>query len=65
MRLLAISDLHLAGALNREALAALPEHSDDWLIVAGDVAERLDLVDWALGLLAGRFAKVIWVPGNH
>jgi len=65
MRLLAISDLHLASVVNREALEALPEHPDDWLIVAGDVAERLDLVDWALGLLAARFARVIWVPGNH
>ena len=65
MRLLAVSDLHLAGAANREALAALPHHRDDWLIVAGDVAERLDLVDWALALLADRFARVVWVPGNH
>jgi 3',5'-cyclic AMP phosphodiesterase CpdA len=65
MRLLAISDLHLAGAVNREALAALPPHPDDWLIVAGDVAERIDMVADALALLADRFAKVIWVPGNH
>lgn len=65
MRLLAISDLHLAAAENREALEALPEHSDDWLIVAGDVAERLDLVDWAFARLAARFGRVIWVPGNH
>ncbi|WP_420564167.1 metallophosphoesterase family protein [Thalassobaculum sp.] len=65
MRLLAISDLHLAGAVNREALDALPPHPDDWLIVAGDVAERIDMVADALALLADRFAKVIWVPGNH
>lgn len=65
MRLLAISDLHLAAAHNREALAALPPHPRDWLIVAGDVAERLDLVGWALDILAQRFARVVWVPGNH
>ena len=65
MRLLAISDLHLAGTVNREALEALPQHPDDWLIVAGDVAERIDMVTDALALLTDRFAKVIWVPGNH
>src|SRR3546814_4609991 len=65
MRLLAISDLHLAAGQNREALAALPVHPEDWLIVAGDVAERLAVVDWAFGLLAARFARVVWVPGNH
>lgn len=65
MRLLAISDLHLASAVNRAALDALPPHPDDWLIVAGDVAERIDAVAEALELLAARFAKVVWVPGNH
>lgn len=65
MRLLAISDLHLASAVNREALAALPAHSDDWLILAGDVAERLDRIDEALGMLVDRFAQVILTPGNH
>jgi len=65
VRLLAISDLHLASSVNREALDALPVHPDDWLIVAGDVAERIDMVADALALLAGRFARVIWVPGNH
>ena len=38
---------------------------DDWLIVAGDVAERTDEIRWSLDLLRKRFAKVIWVPGNH
>ena len=65
MRLLAISDLHLAGAGNREALEALPSYPDDWLIVAGDVAERIDMVADALALLRDRFARVFWVPGNH
>ena len=65
MRLLAISDLHLAGSANREALAALPAYPDDWLIVAGDVAERIDMVADALALLRDRFARVFWVPGNH
>ena len=40
-RLLAISDLHVGHADNRELVADLaPETDGDWLIVAGDVAER-------------------------
>ncbi|SMF69301.1 3',5'-cyclic AMP phosphodiesterase CpdA [Tistlia consotensis] len=65
MRLLAISDLHLANPSNREAVEALPAFPDDWLILAGDIAERLDQIESLFALLAPRFAKVIWVPGNH
>jgi len=65
MRLLAISDLHLANSANRAALAGLSDYGDDWLIVAGDVAERMDHVRDAFALLTRRFARVIWVPGNH
>ena len=65
-RLLAISDLHVAHPRNRELLAGLrPASTDDWLIVAGDVAERTADVIGALELLAGRFARVVWAPGNH
>ena len=42
-----------------------PTTKDDWLIVAGDVAEDFSQVERSLALLAARFAKVIWVPGNH
>lgn len=65
-RLLAISDLHVSHRENRELLTRLwPGSPEDWLIVAGDVAERIADVAWALRLLTERFARVIWVPGNH
>ncbi|MFY1614734.1 metallophosphoesterase family protein [Micromonospora sp. WMMD736] len=65
-RLLAISDLHVGYAENRQLVAGLtPHHPDDWLIVAGDVGEVFADIEWALTLLAGRFARVVWVPGNH
>ncbi|MCX4851557.1 metallophosphoesterase [Streptomyces sp. NBC_00893] len=65
-RLLAVSDLHVGMADNRPLLDSLrPTSDDDWLIVAGDVAERMDDVKGALRLLAGRFARVVWTPGNH
>ncbi|MGX2994002.1 metallophosphoesterase family protein [Streptomyces sp. JNUCC 64] len=64
--LLAISDLHIAYRENRELTEALrPRSDEDWLIVAGDVAEKFADVEWALALLSRRFAKVIWAPGNH
>ncbi|HLS68148.1 MAG TPA: metallophosphoesterase [Kiloniellales bacterium] len=64
-KLFAISDLHAAVESNREAIAELGEHPDDWLIVAGDVAEKPDQLWDVLELLKDRFAEVIWTPGNH
>ena len=62
----AISDLHTGHAGNKPVTESLyPSTPEDWLIVAGDVAERTDDIRWALELLKQRFAMVIWVPGNH
>lgn len=64
--LLAIGDLHVEHAENRKIVEDLrPESDEDWLIVCGDVADRPDGVGWAMQLLCERFAKVVWVPGNH
>jgi 3',5'-cyclic AMP phosphodiesterase CpdA len=65
-RLLAISDLHIGYPENRAYADALaPADPDDWLIVAGDVGEVFADVGFVLASLANRFARVIWVPGNH
>ncbi|GCE12837.1 metallophosphoesterase family protein [Tengunoibacter tsumagoiensis] len=64
-KLYAISDIHLSYAANREALEALPFYPDDWLILAGDVGETLEQLQFALSVLCPRFAQVLWVPGNH
>ncbi|MDX3855188.1 metallophosphoesterase [Streptomyces sp. AK02-01A] len=65
-KLLAVSDLHVVYEENRALVETLRPGSDkDWLIVAGDVAEKYADVEWALRLLSDRFAKVIWAPGNH
>lgn len=65
-RLLAVSDLHVRHPANRAVVEGLRPTSDgDWLIVAGDVAEQVGDVAWALGLLRERFARVLWTPGNH
>lgn len=65
MRLLAISDLHLSHPRNREGLAGMGHHPDDWLIVAGDIGEQVTHLRLALDQLTPRFAQVIWTPGNH
>jgi len=65
MRLLAISDLHLALGANRSALDRITARPDDWLIVAGDVGETLAHVEFAWTILGPRFGRLIWVPGNH
>lgn len=67
MRVFAVSDLHLDYAPNREWLQQLPlqEYNDDALILAGDISDRLVLLEHAFEALAKRFAVVLYVPGNH
>jgi 3',5'-cyclic AMP phosphodiesterase CpdA len=65
MKLYAISDLHLRYEGTRRALQALRPHPDDWLIVAGDVGETEQHLRFALTILQRRFARLLWVPGNH
>ncbi|ABW10544.1 metallophosphoesterase [Parafrankia sp. EAN1pec] len=65
-RLLATSDIHVRHPDNRAIVEAMrPGRPDDWLLVVGDVGELYEDVEWALRLLADRFAQVVWVPGNH
>ena len=65
-RLLAVSDLHIGYPENRALVDGMrPGSDDDWLIVAGDVAETVADIHWALRTLAARFRKVLWTPGNH
>jgi 3',5'-cyclic AMP phosphodiesterase CpdA len=64
--LFAVSDLHVSYAENRSIVDGLrPESADDWLIVAGDVGELLADIEHTLAALRGRFAQVVWAPGNH
>jgi 3',5'-cyclic AMP phosphodiesterase CpdA len=65
--LTAVSDLHVGYYQeNREVVEGLTAESpDDWLLVAGDVAEHFADIEWALSVLRERFATVVWTPGNH
>lgn len=65
-RLVAISDLHIRYAENRKITDAVEAESEhDWLLIAGDIGEEVSQVEWTLRTLAERFARVVWVPGNH
>lgn len=62
----AVSDLHAVVKANRARIDELvPPNPGDWLIVAGDVAENTSVVVTVLEELSRRYAKVVWVPGNH
>lgn len=65
MKLYALADLHLRYEVTRRALQALRPHPYDWLILAGDVGETEEHLRFALGVLSTRFARLLWVPGNH
>lgn len=64
-KLWAISDLHIANVQNRDALRDLPSFPNDWLILAGDICESLEHLALAFSWCVKKFARVIWVPGNH
>jgi 3',5'-cyclic AMP phosphodiesterase CpdA len=69
VKLLAVSDLHVRNGRNRrfvEAIAsARPSRSPDWLILAGDLGESSRDLEFVFEALAPKFARLVWVPGNH
>jgi 3',5'-cyclic AMP phosphodiesterase CpdA len=65
MKLWAISDLHLGSDVNRRAIERLAPRPEDWLILAGDIGDSEAELGSAFELLAPRFARLVWVPGNH
>ena len=67
MRVFAVSDIHADYPQNAAWLSSLSrqDYQRDLLILAGDVSDSLLLLGRTLTGLAERFAKVIYVPGNH
>ena len=59
MKPCAISDLHLGYQENREALQTLKSHSDDWLVLGGDIGESLEHLEFALEVTTERFTCVL------
>jgi len=67
VRVFALSDVHADFEPNARWLRnlSLHDYQSDILILAGDVTDSLPLLEWCLGLVARRFHKVLFVPGNH
>ncbi len=67
MRVFALSDVHIDYAANKRWMLELSdsEYRDDVLILAGDVTDDLDALAECLQGLASKFARVLFVPGNH
>lgn len=63
--LFALSDLHIRHPDNRAFIDAIEPHPEDWLILGGDLGESAEDLVWVIERLASRFAKLVWVPGNH
>ena len=56
MRLLAISDLHLSKLVSLDPVKKIANHLNDWLILAGDIAENTEFFAASLEILASKFA---------
>lgn len=62
-----MSDVHIDYSANFDNIVALDsqEYVHDTLILAGDVTDKLPLLERCLSVLKERFANVVFVPGNH
>src|SRR5215475_4171039 len=67
MRMFAISDLHTDFRENMLLVEQLSDgdYQQDVLIAAGDISDRLGILQATLARLRAKFMKVFYVPGNH
>lgn len=67
MRIFATSDLHTDFQDNWLLLRQLSDvaYQQDALIIAGDIADRTEIIKNTLLLLRNKFLHVFYVPGNH
>ena len=67
MRIFATSDLHTDFKENWRVVQEVSStaYQNDVLIVAGDVADELKIIEATLLLLRSKFRHVLFVPGNH
>lgn len=69
LRIYSVSDLHVHHRDNRAMVQAFTRRADEYaqgvLLVAGDVATRLDAVIQTLSFLKAIFRTVLFCPGNN
>jgi len=59
------SDLHSDMGTNMTHLKSLPVCKETVLLLAGDVATKIDTIESSLRLLQEKYGAVFYVPGNH
>lgn len=66
-RIFALSDIHVDYTENSNWIHNLSnfDYSNDILILAGDITDRLPLMEKTFKALCCKFSKVLYVPGNH
>jgi predicted phosphodiesterase len=66
-RIFATSDIHLDYDVNRAWLDQLSaiDYREDVLLLAGDVSDHMPILQRCFRELEKRFARVLYVPGNH
>lgn len=67
MRVFALSDVHVDYDENARWVSGLStsDYRDDLLVLAGDLTDRLSLLETSLRAFAARFRRVLFLPGNH
>ena len=67
MKVFAVSDIHVDYAENLAWVLSLDhrEYGSDILILAGDVSDKMQLLEQVFVSLAASFKAVLFVPGNH
>lgn len=67
MRVFAVSDIHVDYEENLKWILSLNDRSyaDDILILAGDVTDKMPLLEQVFVSLEKSFKAVLFVPGNH
>lgn len=67
MKVFAVSDIHVDYEENLDWILGLDrnEFAQDILILAGDVTDKLPLLEQVFDSLAACFKAVLFVPGNH
>ena len=67
MRIYALSDIHVDHPENAAWLENLSrdDYQEDILILAGDITDVPSLLEQSFEKFLNRFARVLYVPGNH
>jgi Icc-related predicted phosphoesterase len=67
MRVFAVSDLHTDFRDNWRTVQRVSrtDYQKDVLLVAGDIADRMEVIRDTLATLRSRFQRVFYMPGNH